>query len=212
MRFTISAVRLAILGVTVWALLSRTSCFYIYGSCVAINVLSYFTIQSHIIMALALSLAVVVGIRGRTEPQWLTILRLLGTVYVVVSGAVFALLILDESLSPFLLQAPMSSQLLHFVLPVYAVGDFVFATRRRLPWQTVWLSLAFPVAWAVYTLVRGSSAKWYPYFFLDPDATGGYGMISIYGLGLAAVILSLASALVATTRLGNPRPSPSAAP
>ena len=201
MRFVLLAVRLAILALTVWALLSRTSCFYIYGSCAAINVLSYFTIQSHVIMVIALALAIAVGIRGNSEPQSLTILRLLATTYVVVSGGVFALLILDESLSPFLFQAPLSSRLLHFVLPVYAVGDFIFATQRRLPWRTAWLALAFPVAWAAYTLVRGQAANWYPYFFLDPDAAGGYGMISFYALGLASVIVSLACALVASTRV-----------
>jgi hypothetical protein len=197
----VPAIRIAILVVTVWALLSRTSCFYIYGTCVAVNVLSYFTIQSHIMMVIALALAVVVGIRRQPEPQWLTVLRLLATTYVVVSGGVFALLIIDESLSPFLLQAPLSSRVLHFALPVYAVADFALATRRSLPWRAVWLSLAFPVIWASYTLVRGRAANWYPYFFLDPDAAGGYGMISFYALGLAVVILTSASALVAITRV-----------
>lgn len=201
MRFVLPSVRFVILALTVWALLSRTSCFYVYGSCVAVNVLSYFTIQSHVIMVIALAFAVGFGIRGVPEPQWLTILRLLATTYVVISGAVFALLILDEALAPFLVQAPLSSRLLHFVLPVYAVGDFILATPRRLPWRAAWLALAFPLAWAAYTLVRGRAANWYPYFFLDPDAAGGYGMISVYALGLASVILSLACALVATTRI-----------
>ncbi|AWB85719.1 Pr6Pr family membrane protein [Mycetocola zhujimingii] len=200
MRFVLAAVRIVVLAVTVWALLSRTSCFYLYGSCIAINVLSYFTIQSHIIMVVALALSVVCGIAGRTEPQWLTVLRLLATTYVVVSGAVFALLIVDDTLSPFLLQAPMSSKLLHFVLPIYAVGDFIFGTRSRLPWSAIWVSLAFPILWAAYTLVRGRTANWYPYFFLDPDAAGGYGMISIYALVLAIAIVALASLLVASTR------------
>ncbi|MBG6237840.1 hypothetical protein IWX78_000795 [Mycetocola sp. CAN_C7] len=204
MRFVVAAVRVAVLAVTVWALLARTSCFYIYGTCVAINVLSYFTIQSHVIMVIALALSVFVGVSGAREPRWLTILRLLATTYVVVSGGVFALLVLDESLSPFLFQAPLSSKLLHFVLPFYAIGDFILLTRRRLPWKTTWLALGFPVAWAAYTLVRGTSANWYPYFFLDPDAAGGYGMISFYALGLSGVILLLTSALVAGTRFRPP--------
>ncbi|WP_143094987.1 Pr6Pr family membrane protein [Mycetocola miduiensis] len=172
----------------------------------AINVLSYFTIQSHVVMVIALALAVVVGIRGQPEPQWLTVLRLLATTYVVVSGGVFALLILDQELSPFLLQAPLASRLLHFVLPIYAVGDFVFATHRRLPWSAAWLSLGFPILWAGYTLVRGNAANWYPYFFLDPSAAGGYGMISVYAFGLAVVILTLATALIATTRMRRGSP------
>jgi hypothetical protein len=177
-RLVIVVLRSAVLVATVWALLSRTSCFYIYGTCVAVNVLSYFTIHSHIIAAIALVIAIAFGIGKRPDPQWLTVLRLLATTYVVVSGAVFALLIFNDALAPFLLQAPLSSRLLHFVLPVYAVLDFVFITPRRVPLKAVWLSLAFPAAWAIYTLARGRSANWYPYFFLDPDAAGGYGMIT----------------------------------
>ncbi|MET0933440.1 MAG: Pr6Pr family membrane protein [Mycetocola sp.] len=201
MRFVVAAVRVAVLGVTIWALLARTSCFYVYGTCVAINVLSYFTIQSHVIMVIALALAVLFGISGRPEPRWLTITRLLATTYVVISGGVFALLILDDALSPFLFQAPLSSKILHFVLPFYAIADFLLFAGRRLPWKTVWLSLGFPVVWAVYTLVRGNSANWYPYFFLDPDAAGGYGMISFYALGLSTVILTLTCVLVWVSRL-----------
>jgi hypothetical protein len=203
--FLIVAVRLVVLGVTVWALLARTSCFYIYGTCIAVDVLSYFTIQSHVIMSIALVLAVTFALRRAPEPRWLSVLRLLATTYVVVSGGVFALLIVDSDRAPFLLQAPVSAQLLHFVLPVYAVWDFVMLTREALPPRTALLSLGFPVAWAAYTLVRGRSANWYPYFFLDPDEAGGYGMISFYALGLSGVILAVAFSLVASTRIGAHR-------
>ncbi|MET4640157.1 Pr6Pr family membrane protein [Mycetocola sp. 2940] len=194
--------RLVALGVTVWALLARTSCFYIYGTCVAVNVLSYFTIQSHVIMSIALVLGVTFALRRSPEPPWLSTLRLLATTYVVVSGGIFALLIVDAARSPFLLQASIPTQLLHFILPVYAVWDFVVLTRDALPFRTALLSLGFPVVWAAYTLVRGPSANWYPYFFLDPDEAGGYGMISFYALGLSVVILAVAFALVASTRIG----------
>lgn len=194
--------RLVALGVTVWALLARTSCIYIYGTCVAVNVLSYFTIQSHVIMCIALALAVSFALRRVPEPQWLSVLRLLATTYVVVSGGVFALLIVDTTRAAFLLQASVSSQLLHFILPVYAVWDFVVLTRDTLPLRTALLSLGFPIAWAAYTLVRGRSANWYPYFFLDPDEAGGYGMISFYALGLSVVIVAVSVALVGSTRIG----------
>lgn len=212
MRLIIVAVRSVVLVATIWALLSRTSCFYIYGTCVAVNVLSYFTIHSHIIAVIALAIAVVLGLRGRPAPQWLTVLRLLATTYVVVSGGVFALLIFSDALAPFLLQAPLSSRLLHFVLPVYAVLDFVFLSPRPVPLKAVWWSLAFPVAWAVYTLVRGRSANWYPYFFLDPDAAGGYGMISVYAAALSAVILAVTAALALALglRFRRRRTAPSA--
>lgn len=192
MHLVVAAVRSVALITTIWALLSRTSCFYISGTCYAANVLSYFTIHSHVIAVVALSLAISFDVQGRPEPQWVVTLRLLATTYVVVSGGVFALLIFNDALAPFLLQAPLSSRLLHFVLPVYAVVDLLLFSRRSIPARSVWFALGFPVIWAVYTLVRGRSANWYPYFFLDPDAAGGYGMISVYALVLSAVILAVA--------------------
>ena len=44
----------------------------------------------------------------------------------------------------------------------------------------------------------GRSANWYPYFFLDPDEAGGYGMISFYALGLSVVIVAVSVALLAS--------------
>ena len=196
MRLGIIALRCGILALTLWALLTRTSCFYLANSCRAINVLSYFTIHSHIIMIIVLLTAIIVGAIGRTEPTWLTTARLLATTYVVISGAVFGLLILDGSRSQFLLLAPPSSMVLHFGLPFYALADLFAFTRRKLPLKMAWISLAFPVAWAIYTLIRGRAANWYPYFFVNPDRAGGYGMIGLYALGLATVILGLATVLI----------------
>ena len=214
MRLGILALRCGVLALTLWALLTRTSCFYLENSCRAINVLSYFTIHSHIIMIAVLMAAIILGALGKTEPAWLTTARLLATTYVVISGAVFGLLILDGSRSQFLLLAPPSSMVLHFGLPFYALADFFAFTRRRLPLKLAWTSLAFPVAWAVYTLIRGRAANWYPYFFLNPDRAGGYGMIGLYALGLAAVILGLAALLIlvsnslARTRMRDAATSP----
>ena len=196
MRLGILALRLGVLALTLWALLARTSCFYLANSCRAINVLSYFTIHSHIIMIAVLSAAIVFAALGKTEPAWLTTARLLATTYVVISGAVFGLLILDGSRSQFLLLAPPSSMVLHFGLPFYAIADFLAFTRRRLSLKVAWVSLAFPVVWAIYTLLRGRAANWYPYFFLNPERVGGYGMIGLYALGLSAVILGLAALLL----------------
>lgn len=196
------AVRAAALVVAIWALVSRADCAFVTRTCLGSNLFSYFTIHSVFLLILAVLLAVLYTVSGRTEPSWLTVLRSLATTYTVVSGAVFGVLIANAELFGHLFLVPLSSKVLHFVLPVYAVADFLLAPgRRRLRWAATWLSTVFPAVWAVYTLVRGRMVGWYPYFFLDPDLVGGYRAVGTYALGLSVVILAVAALTVAATRL-----------
>jgi hypothetical protein len=69
-----------------------------------------------------------------------------------------------------------------------------FAALRAL----VALLAAFPIFWAVYTLIRGPFAAdpvtgkqpWYPYPFLNPQTSpNGYLSVAFYIVLIAAVIL-----------------------
>lgn len=198
----VAAVRAAAVAVAVWALVSRADCAFVTRTCLGSNLFSYFTIHSAVLMVLAILLAVLHTVAGRPEPPWLTVLRALATTYTVVSGAVFGLLIANAEMFGHLFLVPLSSKVLHFVLPVYAVADLLLAPgRHRLRWATTWLSTVFPAAWAVYTLVRGRMVGWYPYFFLDPDLVGGYRAVGTYALGLSVVIVAVSALTVAATRV-----------
>ena len=125
----------------------------------------------------------------------------------IVSGAVFAALIVNAELFDYLFLVPLSSKALHFFLPLYALADFLLAPhRQQLRWSTAWLAMFFPVLWAGYTLVRGETVGWYPYFFLDLDQVGGHDIVGLYTLGLSVVILLTALLVVATTRLPTTTP------
>ncbi len=63
-------------------------------------------------------------------------------------------------------------------------------TRRSFLAALGWL-LA-PLAYFAYSLVRGPIAHWYPYPFLDPRHSGGYGRVALY-----AVVLAVAMGLLA---------------
>lgn len=196
------ALRVAALAVAIWALVSRADCAFVTRTCLGSNLFSYFTIHSAFLLVLAVLLAVLHTATGRKEPGWLTGLRALSTTYTVVSGTVFAVLLANAELFGHLFLVPLSSKVLHFVLPVYAVLDFLLVPgRNRLRWATTWVATVFPALWAVYTLVRGRMVNWYPYFFLDPDLVGGYRAVGTYALGLSMYILTVAFLTVAATRL-----------
>ncbi|MFI7482724.1 Pr6Pr family membrane protein [Kocuria sp. M1R5S2] len=196
------AARAAALTVAVWALVSRADCAFVTRTCLGSNLFSYFTIHSAFLLILAVLLTVLFTVSGRPEPGWLTALRALATTYTVVSGAVFGVLIANAEMFGHLFLVPLSSKVIHFVLPVYAVADFLLAPgRHRIRWASTWLATVFPALWAVYTLVRGRMVGWYPYFFLDPSVVGGYHAVGTYALGLSVVILAVAFLTVAATRL-----------
>ncbi len=210
-RVVVVAARVSALVVAIWALVSRADCAFVTRTCLGSNLFSYFTVHSAFLLIVALLLAVLHTATGRPELGWLTGLRALATTYTTVSGAVFAVLLANAELFGHLFLVPRSSQVLHFVLPVYALLDFLLAPgRNRLRWATVWVATVFPALWAVYTLVRGRMVGWYPYFFLDPALVGGYRAVGTYALGLSMFILAVAFLTVAATRLpavpGGPDP------
>ncbi|MGX5358213.1 Pr6Pr family membrane protein [Kocuria sp. KH4] len=205
MRWVVLLVRIVALVVAIWALTMRAGCAFITRTCLGTNLFSYFTVHSTILLILVLGLVVVYYTLYDKEPVWLTALRALATTYMVVSGVVFTIMLANANLFGYLFLVPASSKVLHFVLPVYAVTDFLFGPgRHRLAVSTAWASMVYPVLWAAYTLVRGRLVGWYPYFFLDPHQVGGYTAVGLFSLGVSVLILSTALLVTAATRLPNP--------
>ncbi|GAA1751885.1 Pr6Pr family membrane protein [Kocuria aegyptia] len=202
MPLVVAAARVCALVVAVWALVSRSDCAFVTRTCLGSNLFSYFTVHSAVLLILAVLLALLHTAARAAEPGWLTGLRAMATTYSVVSGTVFGVLLANAELYGHLFLVPLSSKVLHFVLPVYAVADFLLGPgRRRLRWASTWASTLFPALWAVYTLVRGRMVGWYPYFFLDPALVGGYRAVGTYALGLSVLILVVSFLAVAATRL-----------
>ena len=200
MRVVVVAARACALAVAVWALVSRADCAFVTRTCLGSNLFSYFTVHSAVLLVLAVLLALLHTAAGAQEPGWLTGLRAMATTYTVVSGAVFGVLLANAELFGHLFLVPLSSQVLHFVLPVYAVADFLLCPgRRRLRWAATWAATVFPALWAVYTLVRGQLVGWYPYFFLDPAQVSGPLEQAFYLALVAAILLAISGVFVLTS-------------
>jgi hypothetical protein len=205
MRWFVLIERVIVIVAAVSALRSRARCAFVTDTCLAANLFSYFTIESALALVLVLVIAMGYAALSSREPEWLTALRALAVTYVVVSGVTFGLLLSNANLLNHTFLVPLSSKMLHFVLPVIAVLDFLLVpTRRRLPWNAAWLALVFPLLWAAYTLIRGSTAGWYPYFFLDPEQVGGYRAVSIYAAALTLLILAVSFSIIGASRLPRP--------
>ncbi len=98
---------------------------------------------------------------------------------------------------------PWVNVVLHFVMPVVIVCDWlVDPPRHALPATAVWSWLLFPFVYLIYSAVRGAIVLWYPYPFLGPAHSGGYG-------GVAVTVIAIAAGFVAVSFialfLGNRR-------
>lgn len=145
---------------------------------------SYLTIWANVLVAWS-TLTLALG-RDRDTRLWRT-LRLDAVVLILVAGVVhffFLRPLLD--LHGWDLVADRS---LHLVVPALAVaGWLVFGPRGRAGMQDLLPSLALPVGWLAYTLVRGAFVDWYPYPFIDVGEHG-YAVVLLNCAGVAALML-----------------------
>ncbi|MGN7979046.1 Pr6Pr family membrane protein [Microbacterium sp. 22195] len=180
---------------------------------VAVNFFSFFTILSNLGAAVLLAIAAIwAWTKGRDaaqEPRWLAVTLACVATYMIVTGIVYNLLLRGIPL-PQGSTLGWSNEVLHVVIPLFLLVDVLFAPKRRmLSWGTLWTIAAFPIAWAIYTLVRANliiapatgDPYWYPYPFLNPNVTpGGYLGVAGYIVGIAVAIIAVGAGVVWVAR------------
>lgn len=157
------------------------------------NFWSFFTIQSNVLAVVMLCLLVLVPPARRTAlfdgARGLVVLS------IAITGVVFALLLsgLQEELQTTI---PWVDFVVHRLVPIVVVADWLIdPPRHRLPRLTVAAWLCYPLAWLVYTLVRGEIVDWYPYPFVDVSQHGYDGVLA-RSVGLAVGFAVAATALL----------------
>ncbi|WP_173922957.1 Pr6Pr family membrane protein [Agromyces sp. Marseille-P2726] len=199
-RRWLAVFRLGIAALEIVAILGNYEYVLGFRSFATNNFFSYFTVQSAMAAVVVLLIAAVFALVAPRDPAWLGIVRTLVTVYVLVSGIVFGIIVAQASTRDYRVDVPWSDTLLHFVVPALAAiawtTDSVIAVNPRVPWSTVGWTLVYPAAWLVYTLIRGADVGWYPYFFLDESQVDGYLGVALYCLLVLVIFLVLTGLLV----------------
>ncbi len=171
------------------ALVTEVATLHERGKLDVVNFLSYFTVESNLIAAVVLvGGGLALGDRG--EGAVAAMLRGAATLYLGITGLVFSLLLAGLEGVEFT-AVPWDNIVLHYLMPVLIVLDWVVAPPvARIPFRRGLLWLAVPLAYVVYSLIRGHYAHWYPYPFLDPGPRGYTGVIkSSIGIALTAAAL-----------------------
>ncbi|MCP2366370.1 hypothetical protein BCL57_000512 [Agromyces flavus] len=203
-RRALGVFRLAIAIVQVIALIGNFQYVLRFPLFASVNFFSYFTIQSAMLAVVTLLVAAAYALLRPVDPPLLGAFRTMVTVYLLVSGIVFALIVVQASTRDYRVEVPWSDTVLHFVVPLLALiawtVDAVMAVNPPVPWATVGIVLVLPSAWLVYTLVRGADVGWYPYFFLDATQVGGYPGVAAYCVLVLLIFVALTALLVAVHR------------
>lgn len=174
------------------------------------NVLSYFTVRSNLLVLVTAGL---LWRDPRRAGPVFTVVRLAALTMITVTGLVYAV-VLAPLWEPTGWQK-VADQTLHYTVPALAVVAYLVAgPRPRFSGRTLVLSLAVPVAYIAYTLVRspfvtverdGVTRHWYPYHFIDVDDLG-YGRAILNTVGVLLLVLAVGSLLRYLDRRLRPAP------
>lgn len=153
------------------------------------NFFSYFTILSNIFAA-SIFIVSALMVMGGLKMKVLVMLRGAATLYMIVTGLVFAVLLAGIE-GATLTAVPWDNIVLHYIIPLAVVGDWLIdPPKKRIDFRKALVWLIFPIIYVVYSLVRGAMVGWYPYPFLNP-ATNGYIGIALTSVAIAVLGLIL---------------------
>lgn len=153
------------------------------------NFFSFFTVQSNTLVAVVFIAGAFVAIKGKTSKVF-DLFRGAAALYMTITGIIFAALLsgLQQEVQT---TVPWVNTVLHYVMPIVAVADWLLVRPERIPFKRALVWIALPLAYLPYSLVRGELTGWYPYPFLNPSRSGGYIGVLGYAICIAAVTLGL---------------------
>ena len=164
------------------------------------NFFSFFTVESNLLITVALILSALTLAAGK-KSRALDVFRGFTTTLMIIVGIGFAVLLSGlENVA--LTAVPWDNTVLHYILPIVAVLDYVIdrpTTRLGFARSLAWL--LYPLAYLFYSLVRGSITGWYPYPFLNPNHSSTQEIV-IASVGI--LVLGVLAVLV-TTKLSGVR-------
>lgn len=205
-RTVFGLLRLGAAAICLVALIHRLAWGLASNTVASQNFFAYLTNQSNVAFVVLLTIAGIIALRTARDPRWLTVTLALVLSWTITAGLVFAILVWQAGLRGIRIDVPWSDQVLHFYLPALTVAAWALAPgHRAVPWRVIPATLAYPLLWGAFTMIRGPIIGWYPYYFLDPRQVSGPPEFLISS-GIALATFSIvATALVLISRMPLPR-------
>ena len=166
------------------------------SSLTVVNVLSYFTIQTNILVAAVLTAASVFAPAASEFPS--TSVQTAVAVYISIVGVVYHIL-LRQVWNPTGLQL-ICDRILHYVTPVgYLLYWLAAVPKGTLRYGHVWSWTIYPLAYLIYCVGRGYRDRFVPYPFVDFRQLG-YPRFALNVVGLIAGFVGVGFAFIAFDR------------
>ena len=166
---------------------------------------SYFTIQTSLLAIVTLSVAGWSAWTGRTETRVMNIVRLSTVTFTIVVTLVYNMLLRglpDAAADGDYVWPILPNEILHVWAAVFMLIDWILSSRRiNLRIRTMFWVLVFPLAWLVYSIIRGLMVDWWPYWFINPNEPAGVTGMLTYIVGIMLFLLTIAIALLGLQRL-----------
>jgi hypothetical protein len=165
---------------------------------------AYFTIQTSLIAAVVFAVSGIRELQGKADTKAITLARLSVSAYAIVVFVVYNALLRG---TPVLEGEPdfgynwpvLPNEILHVWAPIFIVLDFALTkTVTKLKFKQIFWILVFPMAWLIFTIIRGLFTDWWAYWFLNPNLEAGVAgvvtfimIIVVFGLVSASISLGL---------------------
>jgi len=188
MKLLIASLRIILAIVSLVGLGLSLRLTIIHGDSV-VNFFSYFTTIGTTFACLMLLYGAIKLIRSQRFRRRDDLLRAMALCYMLLISGVYFFLLRNTPLGN---DAPWVNVVHHYVLPLALLADWVVQPpSRKITARSTWLILAIPLAYLVYSLVRGAITGFYPYSFFNPAEQGGYAGVVMYCVAMLAGFLLL---------------------
>ena len=190
------ATAFSLLLAIVWQVTDRL----VHGNFRPTEYFAYFTIHTSMIAAVVLTIAAVRELQGKADTKALTLARLSTSTYAIVVAVVYNTLLRGTKVLPgdpdYGYDWPvLPNEILHVWAPIFIVLDFALTiTLTKLNFKQIFWTLLFPLAWLIFTIIRGLNTDWWAYWFLNPNEDGGVTGVIMFIL--AIVVFMLVSATI----------------
>lgn len=147
---------------------------------------AFFTIQTSLMDVVVLLVGAWLCWSADRDTRLFTIVRLCIVAFAVVTCVVYNVLLRDVPGEPGYDWPIWPNEVLHVWAPILLVLDWLFAPGRAvIRVRTALWVLVYPLAWVAFSLVRGVLTGWWPYPFLNPTGSAGWGGVVTYIVGIA---------------------------
>jgi hypothetical protein len=153
---------------------------------------SYYTVLTNILIAVCFTMVYLKGIGEKSNffarPNTLTATA----VYICIVALTYNLILRFQWAPTGLTRVP--DELLHLIIPIiYLIFWIKFVPKQNLQWKSILPWAIYPLVYLGYTLLRGPSAKWYPYPFMDVDKLGYHTVL--FNSAMVCVVFVIFSVL-----------------